>query len=244
MTFRDWTDPRDSRQWPVTDRLSHLRVMRPFPRTLLVVFVHISWIVAACDKPPGEVAPTPSALTRDSASITVVENDQPTWDQPWRIEETPTVTIGDVPGRPVYELFRVSKQTNFATVAAFVVHSETKEGTNYVTRSTPHAHVRFDAVQTQIPYLKQLHRNLSDQPRDDVPLESASHRAEPTRLRRNGGSLPRSAPAAHWRPRHRGVSRRLRSAEGDDQRGEGAGGTRVTMRRPFAPPWRDTNRPR
>ena len=49
------------------------------------------------------------STVRDSAGVTIVENDRPPRDSRlgWRVGPTPTATIGTTEGDPVYELFRV-----------------------------------------------------------------------------------------------------------------------------------------
>jgi len=76
---------------------------RPNQHVLVLAATALS-LSACVDRPP-EYS---SAITRDSAGITIVENEAPAWDNAnaWRITSEPILDIGILEGEPRYELHR------------------------------------------------------------------------------------------------------------------------------------------
>ncbi len=88
----------------------------------------------SCGQPP----PPNTTLVRDSAGITIVENDAPRWDDAsaWRVGSEPALTIGVVDGEPEYQLFRASRVFALSDGRIVVANNGTSEVRYYDTSAT------------------------------------------------------------------------------------------------------------
>lgn len=76
---------------------------------LIFVVVVTGGLMAGCAD-SNDARSAPQSVVRDSAGVTIVENDmpQPNSRLPWSISASPTVSIGTLEGEDAYQLFRVS----------------------------------------------------------------------------------------------------------------------------------------
>ena len=76
---------------------------------LILVVVATGGLMAGCAE-SNDARSAPQSVVRDSAGVTIVENEmpQPNSRLPWSISASPTVSIGTLEGEDAYQLFRVS----------------------------------------------------------------------------------------------------------------------------------------
>lgn len=85
-------------------------------RTLTVLLACVVGSACAGGDGAGDGSGSLRSVVRDSAGVTIVENERPPLDSRlgWRVGEAPAVTIGSPAGDPVYELFRVGGATRLS----------------------------------------------------------------------------------------------------------------------------------
>ena len=76
---------------------------------------------------PGDEDPELTGFEQQDASVVIVENSGPVWEQPWVIEESPLFRIGDLSGQPEYELYRVSGAVRLSDGRLVIGNSGTSE---------------------------------------------------------------------------------------------------------------------
>ena len=86
-------------------------------------------IVSAGCAGSGDAASQPRAAVRDSAGVTIVENERPAPDSrlDWTVGTAPSVSIGVVEGDPNYQLFRVTGATRLSDGRIVVANGGTSE---------------------------------------------------------------------------------------------------------------------
>src|SRR5688572_2268538 len=97
-------------------------------RVLRTAFTGVGLGLLACG--PDRGATTSQFVTRDSASVTIVENAAPIWTDSadvWRVQAEPAVTIGVVEGAPEYQLFRVRHALRLEDGAIVVADGGSRE---------------------------------------------------------------------------------------------------------------------
>lgn len=85
-------------------------------RTLTVLLACVVGSACAGGDGAGDGSGSSRSVVRDSAGVTIVENERPPLDSRlgWRVGEAPAVTIGSPTGDPAYELFRVGGATRLS----------------------------------------------------------------------------------------------------------------------------------
>jgi hypothetical protein len=76
---------------------------------LILVVVATSGLMAGCAE-SNDARSAPQSVVRDSAGVTIVDNEMPQPDSrlTWSISADPTLSIGTLEGEEAYQLFRVS----------------------------------------------------------------------------------------------------------------------------------------
>ncbi len=68
-----------------------------------------------------------SFTVRDSAGIRIVESTEPAEDRPWVISDSPLFQVGNVSGRPEYELYRVRGALRLSDGSIVIANGGTDE---------------------------------------------------------------------------------------------------------------------
>lgn len=96
---------------------------KPYASALLTLVA----LATGCVGPDRPSSSDPAYVVRDSAGVRIVESTAPTWEQPWVTEEAPLFRVGDVPGQPEYELYRVSDAVRLSDGRLVIANSGTGE---------------------------------------------------------------------------------------------------------------------
>jgi len=97
-------------------------------RTLARAALYIVGTAIACTD-DDEGTSVPASVVRDSAGVTIVENERPGPDTRlgWRVGTAPAITIGTAVGDPVYELFGVTDATRLPDGKIVVANTGSSE---------------------------------------------------------------------------------------------------------------------
>lgn len=117
--------PEERDAHPLTDNHADARPKRPAMTQTCLIFAILTIGLAACS--PAEPAGGP--LVRDSAGITIVENQKPRWGtgEGWELSTEPTLDLGVMDGDPPYQFYQIAGTVRFPDGRIGVADSGSRE---------------------------------------------------------------------------------------------------------------------